>query len=79
MQAREEAGRGPTNRREPVDRRASTVSNASSTHSRLENGFKQINLKSNIINFLMSWARASYFGISKIFISVLCKICKRLQ
>ena len=45
MQAREEAGRGPTNRREPVDRRASTVSNASSTHSRLENGFIKINLK----------------------------------
>ena len=63
MQSREEAGRGPTNRREPVDRRASTVSNASSTHSRLENGFKQINLKSNIINFHMSWARASYLSL----------------
>ena len=63
MQAREEAGRGPTNRREPVDRRASTVSNASSTHSRLDNGFIKINFKSNIINFLMSWTRASYLGI----------------
>ena len=36
MHPRDEPVNRPVNRREPVDRRASTISNASSTHSRLE-------------------------------------------